>query len=224
MRKKNKGFLILALLLVGVIIVGCERSALPNNTATDGNSSSGGDQLGAILTEVAGQQPVGQETPEGIAGEKGEGDGVYFLDTPTPDGSVAVLSPPTETPLPPTATTVPTPEPVVVPTSYTLHKGEHPYCLARRFDVDVDDLLAANNLARGAMYPEGLSLTIPQNADSFQGQRSLLTHPVLYTIQYGDTFYTIACRYGDVYPEEIASVNGMSLDDLLTYGQQLSIP
>ena len=113
---------------------------------------------------------------------------------------------------------------MVVPTTYTLHKGEHPYCLARRFDVDVDDLLSANNLARGAMYPEGLNLTIPSNADAFQGQRALLTHPVMYTIQYGDTFFTIACRYGDVSPEDIATVNGMSLNDVLTYGEQLSIP
>ena len=113
---------------------------------------------------------------------------------------------------------------MIVPTTYTLNKGEHPYCLARRFDVDVDDLLAANNLARGAMYPEGLTLTIPTSADSFQGQRSLLTHPVLYTIQYGDTWFTIACRYGDVFPEEIASMNGMSLNDLLTSGEQLQIP
>ncbi|MEN8242496.1 MAG: LysM peptidoglycan-binding domain-containing protein [Chloroflexota bacterium] len=223
MRKKNKVFLILALLLVGLMISACERSALPNNTVAEGNGVSGGDQLGAILTDVAEQDPVGEVTPEG-SGEKGEGDGIYQLNSPTPDGGVVVQPEPTETPVPPTATPVPTPEPVVVPTTYTLQKGEHPYCLARRFDVDVDDLLAANNLARGAMYPEGLTLTIPTSADAFQGQRSLLTHPVLYTIQYGDTWFTIACRYGDVFPEEIASMNGMSLNDVLTYGEQLQIP
>ena len=223
MRKKNKVFLILAVLLVGLMAAACERSAISENDPAAGNTGSGAAQLETILAEVAKTTPVGEVTPEGDP--KGdEGGPTYNLETPTPQDGVVVMPEPTETLIPPTETPVPTPEPVVVPTTYTLQKGEHPYCLARRFDVDVDDLLSANNLARGAMYPEGLTLTIPSNADAFQGQRSLLTHPVMYTIQYGDTFFTIACRYGDVFPEEIASVNGMSLNDVLTYGEQLSIP
>ena len=70
MRKKNKVFLILALLLVGVIFSGCTR-AIPNNTPAEDVPASGGDQLGAILTEVAQSEPVGEETP----GPKGDDGG-----------------------------------------------------------------------------------------------------------------------------------------------------
>lgn len=216
MRKKNKVFLLLAILLVGLLITGCTRSAQtqnPGNTAN--NDTEGGDQLSAILTDVAASTPVGEVTPGGDGGEGFAGD-------PT---NVQVSSPePTATSIPPTETPVPTAPAMVVPTTYTLHEGEWPYCIARRFDVDVDDLLAANNLARGAVYPTGLTLTIPQNAGSFDGERMLRTHPVIYTVLYEDTFYSIACEFGDVYPEEIAAVNGMSLTDTLTPGMEIQIP
>jgi LysM repeat protein len=69
-----------------------------------------------------------------------------------------------------------------------------------------------------------LTLTIPQNAASFKGSRSLREHPTTYTVQSGDTFYRIACKFGDIYPEEIAAANGMTLKDELTTGMTLNIP
>jgi LysM repeat protein len=201
--------------LVGLLVTGCSRSATTDNNANAQGDSD--DQLTSILTVVASQQPVGDLTPVGEGGGTGEGDA-----TPTPEGLSIEI--PTETPVPPTETPVPTPEEMVVPSTYTLRKGEFPYCLARRFNVDVDSLLSANNLARGSLYAEGLTLTIPKNAPEFKGERSLLTHPVMYTVLAGDTFYKIACRYGDVYPEEIASVNNMTVEDALQAGMQLSIP
>jgi LysM repeat protein len=214
MRKKNKVFLILVVLMVGLLMTSCTKSAVTNDN-TGSADNDGGDQLSGILTEVAANTPVGEVTPVG------EGDG-FAAATPT---SLVVSPPePTATPVPPTPTTVPTTSAPVVPSTYTLHEGEWPYCLARRFNIDVDDLLAANNLARGAVYPTGLTLTIPQNASTFDGERMLVTHPVTYTVLYDDTFYSIACYFGDVYPEEIAAANGMSLTDTLTVGMQLSIP
>jgi LysM repeat protein len=221
MRKKNKVFLIVMVLLIGLLFAACTRSATTGNDDAGGNSGSNNDALSLILTDVAASTPAGEATPMGEGGGTGEGEGF----TSGEATSAVVNTPePTATPMPPTATPSPTVPVPVVPTTYTLKKGEHPYCIARRFDVDVDTLLAANNLARGAMYPEGLTLTIPQNSDGFQGERSLMTHPVMYTVQYGDTWSMIACRYGDVFPEEIAAANGMSLTDTLTAGTQLSIP
>ena len=122
-----------------------------------------------------------------------------------------------------TATAVPTPK-LVVPSSYSLQKGEFPYCIARRFNVDVNALLSANNLSKEGLYKEGLTLTIPQNAGKFKGTRSLQEHPTTYTVLSGDTFYRIACKFGDVYPEEIAAANGMTLKDDLTVGSTIDIP
>jgi len=110
------------------------------------------------------------------------------------------------------------------PTSYTVQQGEFPYCIARRFNVNPDDLLAANGLTgSSALYP-GAKLTIPQTG-SFPGDRSLMNHPDTYTVDSaGTTIYGVACQYGDVLPEDIASANGLSVSSELTVGQKLSIP
>ena len=126
-----------------------------------------------------------------------------------------------------TPTTAVTPVPVgSIPSTYTLQKGEWPYCIARRFNVNPDELLSANSLTRAqstALMP-GLTLTIPQTGDPFPADRAWHTHPDTYTVSSSDeTLYSVACYYGDVYPESIAQANGLSLSTILSYGQQLSI-
>ena len=110
------------------------------------------------------------------------------------------------------------------PATYTVQQGEFPYCIARRFNVNPADLLSANGLTgSSALYP-GAKLTIPQTG-SFPGDRSLMKHPDTYTVDSaGTTIYGVACQYGDVLPEEIASANGISVSSALTVGQKLSIP
>lgn len=158
--------------------------------------------------------------------QTGGGGGAPALSaTPKP----AKPTPQTKPPQPqPTATPKPqpTPRPVVtsVPTKYVLHKGEFPYCIARRFNVNPDALLNANGLVRGQYVYPGTALTIPQGAGPFPYQRALRPHPTTYTVQAGDTFYSIACLFGDVWPEAIAAANGMSVNATLTPGQTLKIP
>lgn len=121
--------------------------------------------------------------------------------------------------------TLPTSAPVGTrPTSYPLHKGEFPYCLARRFDVDPDALLSLNGLSSGNIYYPNLTLKIPQSG-SFPGTRALRNHPATYTVSSSDeTIYGIACLFGDVDPSAIATANNISVDAALTTGKQLSIP
>lgn len=109
------------------------------------------------------------------------------------------------------------------PTSYTLHKGEFPYCIARRFDVDPGQLLNLNGLSNGDIYYPNLTLKIPQSG-SFPGTRALRNHPSTYTASSTDTLYGIACLFGDVDPAAIAATNNISVDAALTAGKQLSIP
>jgi hypothetical protein len=59
---------------------------------------------------------------------------------------------------------------------------------------------------------------------SFGGDRSLRAHPTTYTASGNDTFYSIACAFGDVWPENIAEANGMDIDEQLQSGTQLHIP
>ena len=110
------------------------------------------------------------------------------------------------------------------PASYTLQKGEFPYCIARRFDVDPADLLSLNGLSSGDFYYPNLTLKIPQSG-SFPGTRALRNHPATYTVAASDeTIYSVACLFGDVDPGAIAQANNLSPSAALTSGQQLSIP
>ena len=121
--------------------------------------------------------------------------------------------------------TLPTSAPVGSrPATYTLQKGEFPYCIARRFDVDPDALLSLNGLSGGNIYYPNLTIKIPQSG-SFPGTRALRNHPATYTVASStDTVYGIACLFGDVDPAAIAQANNISVGAALTAGQQLSIP
>jgi len=150
-------------------------------------------------------------------------DGMNQMGTQT---AVAETPPPAFTATPPsvepTATIAP-PPPQEKPETYTLHKGEFPYCLARRFNVNPNDLLSLNGLSSTSATFVGQVLKIPASG-SFPGTRSLNAHPTTYTVRSGDSIYTIACYYGDVYPESIAAVNNLQEPYTITAGQSLSIP
>jgi len=140
-------------------------------------------------------------------------------------GNTATLAP-SSTSIPAASTTpVPTRD-LELPSSYTLHAGEWPYCLARRFDIDIDALLAANNLnaSQADELPVGYKMTLPQSAPGFNGERTRRPHPTSYVATGSDSFYSIACAFGDVWPEHIAEANGMDVGDQISGGQQLHIP
>lgn len=109
------------------------------------------------------------------------------------------------------------------PATYTLQEGEFVYCLARRFDVDPDQMLTLNGLYEGQTIYPGTVLKIPQSGN-FPGARALRNHPTTYTASAGETIYGVACEFGDITPDAIATANGLSVGATLTSGQQLSIP
>jgi LysM repeat protein len=109
------------------------------------------------------------------------------------------------------------------PAAYTLQQGEHPYCLARRFNVNPQDLLSLNGLQENQVLQPGTQLKIPQTG-SFPGTRALHSHPSQYTVTANDTIYRIACYYGDVDPSQIAAANGLTPPYALAPGRVLNIP
>jgi LysM repeat protein len=113
-----------------------------------------------------------------------------------------------------------------VPASYTLQKGEWPYCIARRYNVDPVELLTKSGLSAGMgnIFQPGLVLTLPQTGDRFPAERALHTHPSTWTVDPGDTLNSIACYYGDLTPQQIATANNLTLSSTLTAGQTLTIP
>jgi LysM repeat protein len=187
-------------------------------------------QTAAAQTAVAGGDEF-EGTPEAIdltpePVEDAAGDATAITDpsfvdsTPTNAEPAAAI----DTPIPAAAaTSVP---PGTRPATYTLQKGEFPYCIARRFNTDPNELLSLSGLtsAQANSLIVGTVLKIPQSG-SFPGNRALAAHPATYTVAAGDeTVYSVACKFGDVDPNAIASANNISASAKLTIGQQLQIP
>ena len=217
----KKLILILAVgMALSLFLVACERSAsqapLPTPTAT-GNPAVTDPmkmlQLLATQTALAGTGLPISGTPIVV--------GTIVNPTPTslipPTGAPGI----TTTPATPLAITI---TPLARPATYTLHEGEFPYCIARRYNIDPDVLLSLNGLSGGETFSPGLVLTIPQTAAPFPSTRALIQHPATYTIQANDTIYSIACKYGDVDPLAIVAVNSLTAPYTLHAGQSLSIP
>ncbi len=207
---------IAGLLLSAVALGACTRSASTppaSPAATEGTPSTQNWQQqtmeavrSALLTQTA--QVMGGAEATSPAEETAEPG-----TTPQPTVSTPIV----------VATAMPTPTPGR-PASYTLHEGEFPYCLARRFNVDPGELLALNGLAPGqATYP-GQTLRIPQTGSPFPAQRALRSHPATYTVQAGDTIYSVACLFGDVDPMAIVAANALSEPYTLTPGSTINIP
>lgn len=140
----------------------------------------------------------------------------------TPESSDITTGPeegsPASTPLP-----VPSATPGL-PETYTLQKGEFPYCIARRFDINPNELLRESGLAGGGTFATGTVLIIPKSGRNFPGNRTLKAHPTTITVPSEGTIYSIACEFGDVDIYAIAAANGLSEPYNLTAGQTLHIP
>ena len=156
-----------------------------------------------------------------------------LTDTPDPVSEISSTSspfpqPPTDIatqPLIPADTPTPLPVEGLPATTYTLQRGEYPYCIARRFNVDPNELLTLNGLANGQAFFTGTVLNMPQSGRPFPGNRTLWRHPTTYIVSAsGETIYTIACAFGDLDPLLIVQTNDISTDSVLLVGQKLNIP
>jgi len=215
--------MILIILILSVALGGCTRSATKGgggDTVVDTpdipfpvGPENNPNRITEIIavTQTAGAQ---MSTDTGNAGQQPQD-----VATATPE---AVLE---ETPksLPTTpAIVVPTATPGL-PTTYTVQEGEFPFCLARRFNINPNDLLSANNIS-GYVAP-GTTINIPSNSTwPTDIERALLPHPTTYNVLAGDTIYKIACQFGDVDPNAIIFANNLVEPYTLTAGQVINIP
>ena len=213
----------IVLVISAIILSGCKLSASTPPVVTetpDSAMSTLEAELGSIATQTY------------VAG----GGEIETAPTQPPAVDSTITTPPETAPEtapeatePPPPQPSPTPVPVSpatpgVPNSYQLQKGEFPFCIARRFNVNQTELLNLNGLGSGSIVPVGFTLKIPQTGNTFFGQRALLKHPANYTVVTGDTIYTVACKYGDVDPLAIAQANGLKSPYNLSSGQVLHIP
>lgn len=113
-------------------------------------------------------------------------------------------------------------------TSYTLQRGDSLYRLSLIFGVDVDDILAANDLANpNAIYP-GLTLRIPDPEGAsavaeVRGATGSDTTGGTYTVTWGDTLAKIALSHNTTV-DGLVAANGLASPDTIYPGQLLNIP
>lgn len=212
-------------LAVMFIFTACERSAVvPETSPTQGTGS--GSATVALPDAYKTQTTSGAYTalaltmqPGAPVATSGTPTATRYWD-PTVTSTTAGLLP-TLTGTTVVAAATPTPG---LPATYKLEKGEHPYCIARRFNIDIAELLSVNSLKETDLFPEGLVLKIPATGHTFIGERALKPHPSTYSVVMGDTIYKIACAFGDVDPLYLAAYNGLVAPYTLTTGAVLNIP
>lgn len=209
-------------LFIGSLMIGLTSCKLP---ASKGPQST---------SETNDGFPVPGETSSGIdvstfATQTAQANPPVVIDTSIPSENPPASPYPITTSVPgapePTAApiTYVTATPGGPPATYTLEPGEFPFCIARRFDVNQNELLSINGLTINSLVSPGQELKIPQTGNPFDGARSLHEHPAYYKIQAGDTLNSIACYFGDVSPDMIALQNGLS-SNVLPAGEVLTIP
>ena len=246
----NKRYVQILVVVLAVLLSACTRTASSSPVATatpKTNFPKPVPTSGMNLIEVAGTQtavataglPMPKATGndaatpvQGIAPTFTPLAGAQAI-VPTIDPALTAVNSPLPSPtgavVPTLSSNTPLPQstaaPIVKPATYELHEGEFPYCLARRYNINPEELLNLNGLdSNQSYYAPGTIVKIPQSAAVFPGQRSLLVHPVKYTVLAGDTIYKIACKFGDVDPMGIVSANNLTGNFALTAGASIQIP
>jgi LysM repeat protein len=234
---KIKHLLLVVLVLVLAIgVSACTRSAStpppPAPSEEEGIPVPGTQTMGlfdtfATQTAMAGEQGGGvpEETPVPPTVEETPAEPAAPQPVTEPQTQPEPPAQPAQPAQPAAPAPVTAPEPTPgIPTSYTLQPGEHPYCIARRFNVNPDELLRLNGLGANTVVQPGRELRIPQGGSGFPEARALRAHPTTYTVRTGDTIFSVACYFGDVDPYVIAQINGLSSPYRLSAGQTINIP
>jgi LysM repeat protein len=215
----NKKFyvLLIIVLIASLVLVACERPASKPPVITP---TTEGEIPFPVATQPKIMQDILKGTQTAAALTQQVGGGVNPQTTGTPAFSIDTPEPTTEV----VSTMVPfaTPTPGR-PATYVIQSGEFPYCIARRFNVDISELLTLNGMGLNSTVSIGQKLKIPQSG-SFFGERALKKHPTTYTVVAGDTIGKIACSFGDADPVTIYAANGLAAGSALKAGQVLQIP
>jgi LysM repeat protein len=235
----SKKFLLVLLMVLALSLSACTRAASSASTGTPTPKVNFPKPLatsGMNAIEIAGTQTAvataGMPMPTAAGTAKTPVDVLTITPLAGTLPTAVVITPlPSLTPAVLATAIVSTPVPhvtagpIVKPGTYVLHQGEFPYCLARRFNVNPEELLTLNGLSSSqSEYTPGMTISIPQSGGTFPGQRSRRAHPTQHTVLTGDTIYSIACDFGDVDPMGIVSVNGLSGSYALTVGSTIQIP
>ncbi len=108
---------------------------------------------------------------------------------------------------------------------YTVQAGDTLYSIARRNGMNLSSLLSLNGLSQSSMIYPGQRLTLSQSEGISAGYRRTASSTSTtgnYTIQAGDTLYSISRRFGISLSTLLAN-NGLSASSLIRPGQTISV-
>jgi LysM repeat protein len=215
--KHLQKMMLLGIILLSLILAGCERSASTAPAATDTGGLSE-EQISQQQTMEAVQATLLAQTDQPEASE-----------TPTAEPTATVALPtntytpegPTETP--PVVHNTPT-ETGGGETTYVVQHGDSVYSVARNHGVSPDDVISRNSLQYPYYLEVGQELIIPGDGTSPTGPTN--TPPAggkQHVVQQGEWLYSIARNYGIPW-ESIAEVNSLVYPYTVYPGDILYIP
>lgn len=158
-------------------------------------------------------------------------------DTPTPT-STATLTPtvPTPTPAPPTDTPFPTDTPTVTPTPtiegpffYTVQEGDTLSGIAEQFGVDVNRLMAVNELTFDSVIVPGQLILIPDPNEPLPTPTPFPSDlprgtEIEYQVQPGDTLTTIALQFNSTEEAILEANEDIEDANSIFVGQIIIVP
>lgn len=103
--------------------------------------------------------------------------------------------------------------PVIGANTYVVQKGDSLYSIANKYNTTVNELKALNNLTSNALSI-GQVLKLPQE--------EMIGEYIIYTVQKGDTLYSIANKYG-ITVDNLKAYNNLTSNNI-TLNQQIRIP
>ena len=102
---------------------------------------------------------------------------------------------------------------------HIVQKGETLYSISKSYGVSLDELCSINGIKNSSMVKVGQKLIVP--SQNVSGGR--IEKPGTYTVEKGDTLYSLARTFG-ITVDELRSYNNMDVDAVLQAGQILQIP
>jgi LysM repeat protein len=156
---------------------------------------------------------------------------VFVTPTPSPMPGTPTAIPVSDTPLPSVSPSI-TMTPFCIPpdgwTAITIQLGDTLASLAQTYDTTIKKLKAANCLLTNDLIPDTLFyVPVPEPTSTVPTATVYQCGPpygwVFYTVQAGDTLYSIADLF-DTTVYALQNANCMAGSTLIRIGQQLSVP
>ena len=195
--------------LLAVVAIGCTRSASTPPASSD---------TGQLSIEEIDQKATMNAVRDAILTQESEPQ----IQLPT-----ATSTPP---PTPPEATQTPvivvnSPTPGAAQTqTYVVQPGEWVYSIARKFEIDPNDIIALNNLQYPFDLEVGQEITLPAARSSSNGPNAtVVAGGTEYIVRAGDSVYSIAQAHGVDY-DSIIGVNNLVFPYNIYPGDRLIIP